>query len=293
MKKILMVLLLLNLTACKWDKDYGKDPNADTNSPTETSQSTSLRVGSFNIQVFGVSKMSDSVVVNNLVKILGNYDLVLIQEIRDASGSSIVNLLEFLNAQHNNQYKMILSARAGRSSSKEQYAFFYRQDLLESVDYFDFSDTSDLFEREPLIAYWRFTSTGEEFFTFGLHAKPEDAFNELQALYDVYYYAEDYYNNNKSIIMGDFNSDCSYLSDSQFNQLKISNDNQFRWQISKSWDTTSGTTNCAYDQFITTGSFTNRVSGVHIFNFQQNYNLDNATTDKISDHYPIGLTISF
>lgn len=288
MKKLLVVLLLLNLNACKV-----KDQGSDNTNPTETSKSSNLRVGSFNIQVFGVSKMSDSTVVNNLVKILGNYDLVLIQEIRDDSGSAIINLLEFLNAQNNNQYKMILGARVGRSSSKEQYAFFYRKDLLESVEFFDFSDTNDLFEREPLIAYWKFLSTGEEFFTIGLHDKPIDAFNELQALYDVYYFAEDYFNNNKSIIMGDFNQDCTYLSDTQFNQLKFVQDNQFALHISKSWDTTSGTTNCAYDQLITTGSFSNRVSGVSIFNYQQGYGLDNTTTTNISDHYPVGLNLGF
>jgi hypothetical protein len=217
----------------------------------------------------------------------------LIQEIRDASGVAIVNLLEFVNQQNNGQYKMILGSREGRSSSKEQYAFFYRKDLLESVSYFDYSDPGDLFEREPLIAYWHFLPTNEEFFTIGLHSKPEDAFNELQALYNVYYFAEDYFHNNKSILMGDFNADCTYLSDSQFNQLSITQDSQLTWQISKAWDTTSGNSNCAYDQFVTTGSFTNRVSGVNIFNYQQNYGLDETTTSNISDHYPIGLTIGF
>lgn len=293
MKKLLIVFLLLNVTGCKWDKDYGKDPNADTNSPTETSQASSLRVGSFNIQVFGVSKMTNGTTVNHLVNILSRYDLVLIQEIRDASGSAIVNLLGFLNEQNNDQYRMVLGARAGRSSSKEQYAFFYRKDLLQAVQFFDYSDPGDLFEREPLIAYWKFLPNNEEFFTIGLHSKPEDVFNEMQALYNVYYYAEDYFRNNKSILMGDFNADCTYLNNTQYNNLSMRNDSQFTWHISKGTDTTSGATVCAYDRLVTTGSFSNRTSGVHVFNYQSFYNLDATTTSNISDHYPVGLTIGF
>lgn len=290
MKKFLILILLVTSTACH--PPTTEDPTDTPTDPTEESASA-LKVGSFNVQVFGVSKMSDPAVVHTLVKIFSRYDLILMQEIRDANGTSIIQFMQDLNDANSNQYSYIISSRLGRSSSKEQYAFIYKKSLVKVLDQYVFNDGSDVFEREPLIALWEFIPTGEQFFTIGLHAKPEDVVNELNALDNVYYEAEDLYNNNKSIIMGDFNADCTYLNDTQYNNLLLRNDSQFSWSIPKTWDTTSGSTDCAYDNLLTTGSFSNRVSGVHVFNYQNAYSLDNSQTSDVSDHYPIGLTISF
>jgi endonuclease/exonuclease/phosphatase family metal-dependent hydrolase len=291
MKKLILVLFLLNLTSCNLDKD--QPDSGDDNNPN-VENSMNLKVGAFNIQIFGVSKMSNSAVVNTLIQIVSRYDLILIQEIRDSSGSTIVNFMEFLNDANQNQYDFVIGSRVGRSSSKEQYAFIYKKSLLEVISSSDFDDSSqDLFEREPLITFFRHLPSGEEFFAVGLHAKPEDAFNELQYLYNVYYYAEDLFNNNKSIIMGDFNADCTYLSDSQYNNLSLVSDSQFTWHFSKSLDTTVKSTDCAYDHIITTGSFSNRVSNREIFNFQNVYLLNQTSAEDVSDHYPVGITLSF
>ena len=43
-----------------------------------------LKVGAFNIKNFGKAKMKDRATLSSLVSILSRYDLVLVQEIRDA-----------------------------------------------------------------------------------------------------------------------------------------------------------------------------------------------------------------
>uniref|UniRef100_A0A8C5U2F6 Uncharacterized protein n=1 Tax=Malurus cyaneus samueli TaxID=2593467 RepID=A0A8C5U2F6_9PASS len=52
---------------------------------------TTLRVGAFNIQSFGDTKMSNKEVV------LLRYDVVLVQEVRDSDLSAVTELMEQLN----------------------------------------------------------------------------------------------------------------------------------------------------------------------------------------------------
>lgn len=198
MQKILILILFIGLTGCKVSDPTPEDENP--NPPYEGG--SSLSVAAFNIQVFGVTKMSKPEVVNVLVKTVSRYDLVLIQEIRDSGGSTIVNFMQQLNDYSGNKYSYIIGTRLGRSSSKEQYAYIYNKNNLRVLDSFDYNDVGDIFEREPFVALFEFLPTGDIFFTIGLHAKPADVVNELNQLDNVYNYAEDYFNSNKSIIMG-------------------------------------------------------------------------------------------
>ena len=66
---------------------------------------------------------------NVSVSVMRN-DIILLQEIRDKDESSIWALLADIdNVQQ--QYQMELSARLGRTSSKEQYALLYKSDKIE------------------------------------------------------------------------------------------------------------------------------------------------------------------
>ena len=65
-------------------------------------------------------------VVYVLLQIVNRYDLLLIQEIREASESAIYELLALCNAANSDPFNIVISERLGRSSYKEQYAFFFR-----------------------------------------------------------------------------------------------------------------------------------------------------------------------
>lgn len=82
---------------------------------------------SFNIQVFGKTKMSKADVVNVLLKILSECHVTFVMEVRDSTGSAIVDLLDKLNQYTNNtrSYRLQVSERLGRTSSKEQYGKFF------------------------------------------------------------------------------------------------------------------------------------------------------------------------
>ena len=84
-----------------------------------------IKIASFNIQVFGRYKASKPEVMETLASIISQFDIVAIQEIRDKSGKAIKDLVVAVDALGEN-YDFIIGPRLGRTNSKEQYAYFYR-----------------------------------------------------------------------------------------------------------------------------------------------------------------------
>ncbi|XP_053397691.1 deoxyribonuclease-1-like [Mercenaria mercenaria] len=109
-----------------------------------------LRICAFNIKTFGRAKMSDPFKAGIIRDIVKRYDVILIQEIRDSSGEAIQQLWDMVGRS---QYSLVYSERLGRSSYKEQYAYFYKLSTVQVVDVHQYDDGlddySDPFEREP------------------------------------------------------------------------------------------------------------------------------------------------
>lgn len=55
---------------------------------------TALRIGAFNIQSFGDSKVSDPACGSVIAQILAGYDVALVQEVRDPDLSAVSALME-------------------------------------------------------------------------------------------------------------------------------------------------------------------------------------------------------
>ena len=50
------------------------------------------------------------------------------------------------------------------------------------------------------------------------------------------------------MLMGDFNADCSYVSNSKKEQLVLRTKAKYHWLIGDDADTTTSATDCAYDR---------------------------------------------
>ena len=87
-----------------------------------------------------------------------------------------------------------------------------------------------------------------QFFLVGIHTKPSEAFSEINALVDVYDEAVNHYGTENGIILGDFNADCSYLSQRHYNMLQLFTDSRFTWLLDTDVDSTTGNSDCAYDR---------------------------------------------
>ncbi|CAC5412969.1 DNASE1 [Mytilus coruscus] len=215
---------------------------------------TPLLVSAFNIKTFGKSKMSDPEIANYIKEIVLRYDLILIQEIQDISGEALQDLWTLVNKTDN--YGMAVSERLGRSSYKEQYAYFYKLRTLELLDVHQYDDGpddySDWFEREPYSALFQPVHGGTDtrFVVTGIHAKPDDAVAEIGYLYNVYQDTLGKWGITNIMTFGDFNADCSYVKVEELASKTFYYDNvEFHWLLD--WDadtTTSQNTNCAYDR---------------------------------------------
>eukprot|EP00013_Stygamoeba_regulata_P022399 CAMPEP_0177650448 /NCGR_PEP_ID=MMETSP0447-20121125/11949_1 /TAXON_ID=0 /ORGANISM="Stygamoeba regulata, Strain BSH-02190019" /LENGTH=332 /DNA_ID=CAMNT_0019153321 /DNA_START=122 /DNA_END=1120 /DNA_ORIENTATION=- len=233
--------------------------------------------------------MKDPGVPEILVKIIKRYDLIFIQEIRDDSDTAIHELLEKVNYRLRNKYSLLLSERLGRTDSKEQYAYLYKEASLKPIQVKQWDDRSDNFERPPYIVKW--DADGLAFITVGCHIKPDHAYEELQSMYDVWLSVRKSLGSDAGLIMGDFNADCGYLSNRKYESLDLVRKPGYKWLIDKGEDTTTGSSDCAYDRFVVTEALENAARSPGIFHFDTAYKLSSAMTAEVSDHYPIELTL--
>ncbi len=98
------------------------DPPEQPESPTDTSDAKTIEIAAFNIQIFGKTKRAKLDVMDVLADTVRQFDVVLVQEIRDSSETTAPIFLDHINAMDGPEYAFIRSERLGRSSSEETYA---------------------------------------------------------------------------------------------------------------------------------------------------------------------------
>src|SRR5437763_4742117 len=95
-------------------------PVTSTHTPPPRGNDT-IRIATFNIQVFGEAKLHDSEAMRSVVAVLKNFDLIAIQEIRSVTQDIMPQLVAMLNADKQYHYDYAIGPRLGRTNSKEQY----------------------------------------------------------------------------------------------------------------------------------------------------------------------------
>nr|XP_044602925.1 deoxyribonuclease-1 isoform X3 [Equus asinus] len=285
----------------------------------------SLRIAAFNIRTFGETKMSNDTLSNYIVQILNRYDIALIQEVRDSHLTAVGKLLDRLNQDDPNTYHFVVSEPLGRNSYKERYLFVFRPDQVSLLDSYQYNDGcepcgNDTFSREPAIVKFSSPFTPwphvpwdqacplspsgasmttistevKEFAIVPLHAAPSDALAEIDSLYDVYLDAQQKWDMEDIMLMGDFNAGCSYVTSSQWPSIRLRRNPAFWWLIPDTADTTVKSTHCAYDRIVVAGTLLQEAvvpDSAVPFDFQAAYGLNDQTAEAISDHYPVEVTL--
>jgi deoxyribonuclease-1-like protein len=267
-------------------------PTNNTTSPPVNSSSANITIATFNIQVFGISKRSKPEVMEVLTKTARRFDIMAIQELRDESETTLPFYLEGINNLSGPRYAAVSSPRLGRTSSKENYAFIYDTATVSLVpgSVYTFEDppagtSADLFQREPFIA--RFNTTGGfDFVLITIHTDPDTTPQELSDLPMVLADAQAHFPDEQDFIMlGDMNADCTYLRPSDALSLRNAT---YLWIVPDSADTTTKSTDCAYDRIITAGPAEDAFTGAWgVFRFDSEYSLNQSATEAVSDHYPV------
>jgi len=252
-------------------------------------EAETIKIAAFNIQVFGRSKRQKEDVMNVLTRIVREFDVILIQEIRDSSEETVPIFLEEINNVEGLKYQYVRSERLGRSTSKEAYAYIYNAVTVKFVDGSDYvyDDVYDVFERAPYIA--SFVSGNFDFNIIGIHVKPDDAYSEIGNLTGVVQFVLSENPDEKdTIVMGDFNADGTYFEEADVaNPFKSSD---FYWVITNEMDTMTKT-DYSYDRIVLLESTYNHEyveESASVFKFDTEYDIMNQTLIwEVSDHYPI------
>lgn len=264
------------------------------------SRFSSIKIGSFNLRRYSISKATPANSINSYIsKILERYDLVFLQEIIDLSNDNrVVNLLlnHLQKKSRKRKYEAIISPPLGSTSYKERFVYLYDKKsskikILSSHVYN--GSASKMFERQPFILHVESGSTGKITF-IGAHLKPDSVYDEFRHLRTV---IDELKEQSSIILMGDFNADCSYLSNAKKKELRKIYFNEFQWLIDDRTETNL-LESCSYDRIIVS-SGVNRWKKVswklntnNTFPFDKNFKLTKQVALQISDHYPVEVDLN-
>jgi endonuclease/exonuclease/phosphatase family metal-dependent hydrolase len=244
-----------------------------------------IRVASFNIQVFGRKKLENPVVMEIVTRIVQQFDIVAIQEIRASENDILPRFIDMLNAG-GRHFDFVIGPRLGRTSSKEQYAFVFDQESIE-VDrsqLYTIEDRSDALHREPLVGWFRARGVPpEQAFTFSLvniHTDPDEVAQEVDVLDNVFYAVRnDPRQEDDVILLGDLNADDRHLGE-------LGRMPNIYAAISNVATNTAGTKQ--YDNLVFDRQATVEFSGrAGVFDFLRAYGLTIDAARDVSDHLPV------
>jgi len=253
--------------------------------PIPDARAGSLRIGSFNIQVFGESKIEQREVVEILVHVARRYDVLAIQEVRTKNPAVLRRFVEAINS-NGRRYDYVLGPRLGRTSSKEQYAFVFDTERVE-IDrdaVYTVDDPDDLLHREPLVVPFRTRMVSpERAFTFTLinvHTDPDEVKAELNVLDDAFRAVQrDGRNEDDVLMLGDFNADSAHLGELSLMPELV---------YAISGVPTNMKQTHQYDNILFLGSVTSEYSGRSgVVDIMREFNLTMSEALEVSDHEPI------
>ncbi|XP_061605229.1 deoxyribonuclease-1 isoform X2 [Phyllopteryx taeniolatus] len=255
--------------------------------------STGLLLGAFNIKSFGDKKASNTTLMNIISKIVHRYDILLIQEVRDNDLSATEKLMQHVNkGSPQFRYKHIVSEPLGRSSYKERYLFLYREATASVGKNYTYDDGcepcgSDTFIREPFVVMFSSDdAVVRNFVLIPQHASPDFASQEVDELWvsDTHILAPQ-----DIVLLGDFNTDCTYVTGSDWMKIRLFTDKSFHWLIPNEADTTVSHTHCAYDRIVVTDDMMKGVAhhSAEVYDFMVDLNLSFSMALAVSDHFPV------
>lgn len=244
-----------------------------------------VRIATFNIQVFGTSKLRKLEVMDVLASVVRRFDVVAVQEVRSKDQTVVPQFVDLINSQ-GARYHYVLGPRLGRTSSKEQYVFIYDTTRI-AVDpntVYTVNDASDYLHREPLVAHFQVHApSGSVPFSFKLvniHTDPDDTDIELDALDDVFTAVQrDGSGEDDVILLGDLNVDEYHLG--HLGQLP-----GIAYVVTGT--PTNTRRNHAYDNIVFhRGATTEYVGRWGVLDLEAEYGLTRDQALKISDHLPV------
>jgi len=244
-----------------------------------------IRICTFNIQVFGQSKLDEPEVMDVLARVARQFDVLAIQEVRSKAQDVLPRFVEQINST-GRRYDYIIGPRIGRTVSKEQYAYVFDTETIQTdrSALYTLADPDDLLHREPLVGWFRTRGApGDQAFTFSLvniHTDPDEVDLEVNVLDDAYRaIMNDDRREDDVILLGDLNA-----APEEFGQLgEVSG----IMAVVTSEKTNTRRTKI-YDNILfrpeATREFTGRAG---VMDLMREFNLTEEQALEVSDHLPV------
>lgn len=246
---------------------------------------TSVRLATFNIQVFGVAKLKRTAAMSVLSQIVRRFDVVAVQEVRAKDQSVVPRFVSLINAS-GSSYAHVLGPRLGRSSSKEQYAYIYNRERIELLknSVYTIHDPRDYLHREPLVARFRVRGPPVHraltFTLINIHTDPDEVVQEINVLDNVFdAVRRDASREDDVIMLGDFNADEKHYGE-------LGRMPGLKWAIAGQNTNTRMTR--AYDNILFDGRATSEFTGRSgVLNLMREFRLSQDQALVVSDHMPV------
>lgn len=265
-------------------------PSADgasflTSLPSVSSmEAPTIRVGTFNLHLFGSQKIAKPYVMEALTKICRKFDVLAVQEIAGQEQDLLPILVQKIN-QSGRRFDYLIGPRVGSESHKTQLGFLFDTDRIETDRFqlYTVEDPGGLIETEPLVAWFR-TKTGnpKDAFTFtavNVMINPNRIDAEIRLLPELLESVHrDGRNEDDCLLLGDFQA-----NDQQLSFLRTAG---LEFALLSVPTTTRGEAMADNILFPThaTDEYTGR-SGVQDFLREFNLPIDQAL--EVSDHLPV------
>jgi endonuclease/exonuclease/phosphatase family metal-dependent hydrolase len=260
-------------------------PGIGAGAANQGQYSDTITIASFNIQVFGESKLGKKWVVEILAEVVRQFDVVAIQELRCKDDHIIPEFVKVVNAG-GRRYSYVVGPRLGRTVSKEQYVFVYDTDRIDidTSSSGTIQDPLDKLHREPFVTRFRArTATPANAFTFWLvnsHTDPDEVPTEIDALADVFLVMQQARPDEDDVILlGDLNA-----SDRQFGRLgQIPG---ITWAVHGT--TTNTRKSKMYDNLLLDRNRTAEYTGRWgVYDLESAFKLTRDQALQVSDHLPV------
>ena len=255
-----------------------------------------IRIATFNVQFFGPTKVANPQTMQTIARIVSQFDVVAIQEVRNGQVSPISELVNLLRSSGAN-YRSSVSESIGEGDRyKEAYAFVYDQSRIAMIpgSAYVVQDPDELMSREPMVASFE-TRTGSaegrppfRFTMINVHTSPSEVaenavINEMNVLDDVFTSVRNYEygmtGEEDFILLGDLNVDTAGLREL----------GQVRSVFSVAGDTPTNTRRTkTYDHILIDRNMTTEFTGRYgLLDLQDTFGISEEEALKISDHQPL------
>jgi len=184
----------------------------DVGEPSGSAGPATIRIGSYNMAMFGLSKEKRPATMEILARIGSSFDLLAMQEVgSNGSSASDETCAEVMDA-----YLALVNEVSGGEHYAyvrgDQYALLYRKDRLELKSSGPYSG-AEAFTYRPLVAYFQVRGRPLDFAVITVHTRPSLARREIPGLAAAMDEVSASLAEPDVLCLGDFNADGSYYDE--------------------------------------------------------------------------------